>query len=422
MFLYSSPAYNPPPSLALFFVFEGDTNGWRYHDLQVVDDVESGWDTDLEGALKAAEAGRRQQDQSAESQNGEGDGVVADSEDFWSGFSDEEEEVTPIEPHASTSHLPPTSREVEIPSPNENEPTTPPYPHALVSPPTKRPSLPSSVHSASSSYSNDGDGGYWSQYNGVDDGLAPPSLPSTPGHDPNHHLTGGQEAWGTGGETPISWTPNPQDHSGGDAGGYFLPSDADDPEEDENEEGMGGGRPRGRTLTGDSDERGTYPTFPVPPFKGATPAGSPDIPRTMSMGGAFMQQQQRDAAAGVSTAQQHGSEDGSGSTPSPPAHQQSRLATTIPAPAPYTQPAPTSPPSKVVNGFSAVPSSGNGISPSSPKTSARKEVLKSALTSLLAMHRLAAAAGGEGSRAEEEWLEVAMEVGAEGLKMRKGGA
>ncbi|KAL7415531.1 hypothetical protein BDY24DRAFT_381427 [Mrakia frigida] len=444
--LYSSPASSPPPSLALLFLYEGTTNGWRYHDLRLLFSSESSssepWTSNLSQALAQAEERRSQAEQqerekeaavagsAGERENVEGDGVVASSDDFWSGFSDEEEGGEAGNSSASAIHPP------SIPSPNE--PQTPPLHHSdshetpsfTPSSPSNKPSYLHSTHSSSASLDD-----YWGRYGQTEDGIAP-SAPSSPGvslHHPtsnaNHHssyqtYSGQQEhrqVWGTGGETPISWTPNPEDQSKDDQASYFLRSDADDNEDEQGVRGFyasgggdaAGGRPRGRTVTADDvlgSEEGTYPVFPAPPFKGLTPAGSPDVP--LMMGSFSMRQKMIDeekeeerkrGVDGVETDATRSDE----STPSPPHSTKSALP-------PFTTSStrPITPP-KITNGFHPVP-----LSPSSSsKRSVAQSHLKSALSSLLQMHQLAT--GLDGGEAAREFLEVAMEVGADGLKGAK---
>lgn len=95
------------------------------------------------------------------------------------------------------------------------------------------------------------------------------------------------------------------------------------------------------------------------------------------------------------------------STPSPPHSTKAALP-------PFTTSStrPITPP-KITNGFHPVP-----LSPSSSsKRSVAQSHLKSALSSLLQMHQLAT--GLDGGEAAREFLEVAMEVGADGLKGAK---
>lgn len=115
------------------------------------------WSEDLSLILKEGQQKLdAEEEKGAEATNEAGEGAVGAEEDpsgFWDGFSDDEE--APAEGDQSAP----------LPSPGVN----------------------------------DGDD-YWSSYGRVDDAIMP-SGPSSP-------KAAKREAWGTGGETPVGWTPD----------------------------------------------------------------------------------------------------------------------------------------------------------------------------------------------------------------------
>lgn len=238
---------------------------------------------------------------------------------------------------------------------------------------------------------------YWAQYGEVDDHVGPRSngvspkidtfaLPST-GRSSVRSSVGptkrsgskdawSREAWGTGGETPVGWTPvltpevhikDPRHHSSSSSARmplHDLQRKSSHPSER---------YPFPSPNLEDEEDEGSYPVFPEPDFKGATPASvtpstPPEAPSRLPLGHTRL-------------------------APSPPA---AHWPTFVP---------PNQPPIKLTLPDFAAPLASTSTPSSGPPTSA----LQSALTGIFEMH-LASNPGQTREQASAEWLKVAIGV------------
>ncbi|CDZ98051.1 hypothetical protein [Phaffia rhodozyma] len=258
------------PSLEIRFVYESVERGWRFHELRNISNAppgdQVGWVVDLDqaassrGQLATSEQG--DQDDGVED---DGDGDEEGADDFWGGY--------------------------DSPKQDDSFPTSPEG--------TANGSLPGELERKQSSASLDD---YWTRYDGVEDGLAPTAPPTPHTHDQpedpaqsidtnlfslnsspstdscavakpsdsvTHRRTSSTEEdrviYGTGGETPIGWTPvhgmtpatefEPAPPTSATQGWYAR-----------------GAKRASYGFPSYTEEEGTYPKFPAPPFKGLTPA------------------------------------------------------------------------------------------------------------------------------------------------------
>lgn len=195
--LYPSHSSLSSP-LCLLFVYEGE-KGWRFHELAFVNLDESsaaiGWSECLPDLLEQGQhILNAHANQGSDEHNAEGEGVIAGDEDpagFWEGFSDEEDqEQPPIE----VSRPEPQQTSSTRPLSSNDRPASRPKPVVATS------SLPSTPATSA----NEG-ADYWASYASVEDAIFPTN-PNSPRPDALHDSSP-NEAWGTGGETPIGWTP-----------------------------------------------------------------------------------------------------------------------------------------------------------------------------------------------------------------------
>ncbi|KAJ9099686.1 hypothetical protein QFC20_005618 [Naganishia adeliensis] len=168
-----------------------------------------------------------------EALKGENEGEVGgedqEEEDFWGGYSDEEKEE-PEERSEKSKSAAPTPGGLPPPAAigtsslpaksytNSAHPTQPTAPTTKVSHDTLS-DLPATIINKKVTISpfvsrfntpiHHADDAYWSSYGGVEDGLKVSNPPSPRGV--SRFSTPGVEGgyWGTGGETPISWSPPP---------------------------------------------------------------------------------------------------------------------------------------------------------------------------------------------------------------------
>lgn len=136
--------------------------------------------------------------------NGEEEAGV---DDFWGGYSDDEKQKEPPRPAAPHTVPPQVAKQST--------------PLSLLQ--SKLSSLP---RNSSNSHLNAADDSYWSSYAAVEDGLRV-SNPSTPGYGLSRvnsragggvgtggypgYYSGDAGYWGTGGETPVGWSPPTRD-------------------------------------------------------------------------------------------------------------------------------------------------------------------------------------------------------------------
>lgn len=143
-------------------------------------------------------------------EGGEVGGEDQAEDDYWGGFSDDEKEPE----EAPTKGLPPPTSGAtsSLPAQSYTNPSPPPQPTA---PTDTLSNLPATIVTKKVTISpfvsrfntpSHHDDAYWSSYGGVEDGLKVSNPPSPRGV--SRFSTPGVEGgyWGTGGETPISWS------------------------------------------------------------------------------------------------------------------------------------------------------------------------------------------------------------------------